>query len=148
MSENTEKTTVNAESENKKEVAENTCEKYSIAYALDMIERIATDNQHIYQAISAIGSLENEGTPCGGSAEALAKAAADVVRCRETTAQKLIDFYGKMVDDLKKVQVGDENEAKMRKQFLDFVHATTVGADAGSILPDFANIWKTVFLSK
>ena len=138
----------NAMIETAKNAAENTCDKYSIAYALDMIERIATDNQHIYQAISAIGSLKNEGTPCGGSAEALSKAAADVVRCRETTSQKLIAFYEGMINDLKKTKAVSADEAKMRQQFLDFVHSTTVGADAGSILPDFANIWKTVFLGQ
>ena len=137
-----------AVTETAKNAAENACEKYSIAYALDMIERIAVDTEHIHQAIATIGSMKNEGTPCGGSAQALAKAAADVVCYRETTSQKLIAFYEGMINDLKKTKAVSADEAKMRQQFLDFVHSTTVGADAGSILPDFANIWKTVFLGQ
>ena len=150
MSENiniTEDTNQNTENTNERVVA-SVYEKYSLGYALDMIERIATDTEHIYHALNTLACMPNEPTPTGGAAEQPAKAAAEIVRCRETTNQKLLEFYRQMVDDLKPRAAKAEGEDKVRQQFLNFVRDTTVAADAGSILPDFAKIWETVYNGK
>ena len=122
------------------------CEKYTLAYAMDMIERIALDKEHILLSLQTIVALENEGTPCGGSADKSAEAAMQIVKCRETTNQKLIDFYAHMVEDLKPRQTA--YEAEMRQEFLNFVSNVTENADHRVGLPDFEGIWKTVYLNK
>ena len=115
-------------------------EKYTYEYALKQIELITNQTDHIHLAISELGGLENEGTPCGGSAKSVAEGIADVVRCRETTAQKLIDFYAKMYEDLKPrttVQQAD------RAEFLNWVRDCIAASDPGIDLPDFASLWKS-----
>lgn len=145
---NTEDCRNNAEVNEQSMIENASCEKYSLAYALDMIERIATETEHIYRALDTIAALPNEATPTGGSAEAPAKAAADIVRCRETTSQKLLDFYGQMVKELKPSNESAKDEAKLRGDFLAFVRDTTVCADSGATLPDFEKIWHTVYHGK
>ena len=139
---------INVEQNTNERVAASTREKYSLGYAMDMIERIATETEHIYHALNTIASLPNEATPMGGSAEEPAKAAADVVRCRETTNQKLLEFYRQMVNDLKPKLPKTEGEDKMRQQFLNFVRDTTAAAEPGTVLPDFEKIWQFVFLGQ
>lgn len=115
-------------------------EKYTYEYALRQIELITNQTDHIHLAISELGRLENEGTPCGGSAKSVAEGIADVVRCRETTAQKLIDFYAKMYEDLKPrttVQQAD------RAEFMNWVRDCIAASEPGIDLPDFASLWKT-----
>lgn len=115
-------------------------EKYTYEYALRQIELITNQTDHIHLAISELGRLENEGTPCGGSAKSVAEGIADVVRCRETTAQKLIDFYAKMYEDLKPrttVQQAD------RSEFMNWVRDCIAASEPGIDLPDFASLWKT-----
>ena len=74
--------------------------KYSLEYALDQIGRIANVMSVVMKALDTISTMENEPTlENGGSADELAKAAADIVRCREVTNQKLIAFYEKVVED-------------------------------------------------
>ena len=117
-----------------------TAEKYTYEYALRQIELITNQTDHIHLAISELGRLENEGTPCGGSAKSVAEGIADVVRCRETTAQKLIDFYAKMYEDLKPrttVQQAD------RAEFMNWVRDCIAASEPGIDLPDFASLWKT-----
>lgn len=93
-------TNLTAETTTAKESA--STEKYSLEYALEQIERIANDVSVIMKALDTISTVDNEPTlEKGGSADELAKAVAEVVRCRETTNQKLIAFYEKMVDDCK-----------------------------------------------
>ena len=96
-------------------------EKYTLAYALAQIERIANDTSAIHQAIDTISRMKNEGTPTGGSAEVLAKSTAEVIRCRETTNQKLIAFYEKMVEDLKPQKEPPKKDE--RTQFMEWVMA-------------------------
>ena len=87
------------------------CEKYTLAYAMDMIERIALDKEHILLSLQTIIALENEGTPCGGSADKSAEAAMQIVKCRETTNQQLLKLYEKMYDDMIRLNgLADSNE--------------------------------------
>ena len=115
-------------------------EKNTYEYALRQIELITNQTDHIHLAISELGRLENEGTPCGGSAKSVAEGIADVVRCRETTAQKLIDFYAKMYEDLKPRTTVQQTD---RAEFMNWVRDCIAASEPGIDLPDFASLWKT-----
>lgn len=122
------------------EVTENTgAEAYTYEYALKQIELLTNQVDHIHLAISELGHLENEGTPCGGSAKSVAEGIADVVRCRETTAQKLIDFYAKMYEDLKP---RSQAQAANRVEFMEWVRSCIAASEPGIDLPDFEKLWK------
>lgn len=123
------------------DVVEVTTDKYTYEYALKQIERIAVETEHIHQAIAELGGLENEGVPTGGSADAIAHGIADVVRCRETTAQRLIDFYERMYFDLAPLS---ESLKEERAEFLDWVRDCVSETIAGATLPDFERIWKAI----
>ena len=128
------------EQNNKTEVTENTvAEAYTYEYALKQIELLTNQVDHIHLAISELGHLENEGTPCGGSAKSVAESIADVVRCRETTAQKLIDFYAKMYEDLKP---RTQAQAASRVEFMEWVRSCIAASEPGIDLPDFEKLWK------
>ena len=125
---------------NHTEVTENTAaEAYTYEYALKQIELLTHQVDHIHLAISELGHLENEGTPCGGSAKSVAEGIADVVRCRETTAQKLIDFYAKMYEDLKP---RSQAQAANRVEFMEWVRSCIAASEPGIDLPDFEKLWK------
>ena len=146
---------------NTNEIEAPVCEKYTIAYAMEMIEKILEDKEHILLALKTLVALDNEGTPCGGSADKPAMAAMEIVKCRETTNQRLIEFYSKMVDDIKKETAENKKSEPMsesdrlsRAEFLKFVQATTVataGASKGhnpGELPDFESLWQTLYVIK
>ena len=128
------------EQNNNTELTENTgAEAYTFEYALKQIELLTNQVDHIHLAISELGHLENEGTPCGGSAKSVAEGIADVVRCRETTAQKLIDFYAKMYEDLKP---RSQAQAASRVEFMEWVRSCIAASEPGIDLPDFEKLWK------
>ena len=133
--------TMNTEAtETEAAAAENTAaEKHTYEYALKQLEWITNQTDHIHLAISELGRLENEGTPCGGSAKSVAEGIADVVRCRETTAQKLIDFYAKMYDDLKPRTT---TQTANRAEFMNWVRDCIAASEPGIDLPDFEKLWK------
>ena len=115
-------------------------EKYTYEYALRQIEIITNQIDHIHLAISELGRLENEGTPCGGSAKSVAEGIADVVKCRETTAQRLIDFYEKMYFDLKP---RTQTHQADRAEFMNWVRDCIAASEPGIDLPDFAKLWNS-----
>ena len=127
------------------EVTENTAvetpatEKYNYEYALRQIELITNQVDHIHLAISELGSLHNEVTPTGGSARFVADGIADVGKCRETTAQRLIDFYAKMYDDLKP---RTPMQTANRVEFMEWVRSCIAASEPGIDLPDFERLWK------
>ena len=53
-----------------------------------------------------------------------------------------------MYDELKTEKVNAEVDPAVRQQFLDFVMATTTNVSPANELPDFSEIWNTVFLGK
>ena len=148
-----------SENINTNEIEAPVCEKYTIAYAMDMLEKILEDKEHILLALNTIVALDNEGTPCGGSADKAAMAAMEIVKCRETTNQKLIEFYSKMVDDIKKeasekkkTEPLSESDRQNRAEFLKFVQETTIatagaskGNNAPTKLPDFEKLWQMLY---
>ena len=123
------------------EVTEIPASKYNLEYALEQIERIANDTVHVKEALAALRAAaeENEGTPCGGSNDKVANAVADTIRVRETTNQKLIEFYSKMVDDLKPAKELDEKE-----MFLKYVVSAEEKRRPGTGQPDYAEIWQAI----
>ena len=121
------------------EKATESTSKYNLEYFLEQIEKLtagyAGGTEYI---VSAIGRIPNEGTPCGGSGEEVAKAAAEAVRCRETTVQKTLDFYFRMVDELKPRTATPLDE---KTQFLNWVRDCTAAAGPGVATPDYAKLW-------
>ena len=78
-------------------------DKYTLAYALEQLEKLAASDSFFREAMEALktATTTNTVTPCGGSADAIAKAVQNAIQAHETTNQKLVEFYSKMVDDLK-----------------------------------------------
>ena len=104
-------------------VTETPASKYNLEYALEQIERIANDKAYLTEAFDALNNAANTNTPTegmGGSGtnDKVAEAVAETVKCRETTNQKLIEFYSKMVDDLKP---SAKPEKKIDKSVIDFI---------------------------
>lgn len=72
----------------------------TIGYVLKQIENIASQTAYLNKAIDEI-SVISIGAPGVMGVGEKANAIAQVVKCRETTNQKLISFYEKLYDDLK-----------------------------------------------
>ena len=123
----------------KNEVTEVVTEKYTLSYALEMIEKIAENDKYLGETIRALEAVESKGPGDIVGAEK-AKAAADIVRCRETTNQKLIEFYSKMADDLKPRSRYDE-----KAQFLEWVRSCIKDVkldDPVRDLTEYGELWK------
>ena len=115
-------------------------EKYKLEYFLEQIEKITavySGNTTEY-IIGAIASIQSEGTPAGGSGDEIARAAAEAVRYREQTVQKTLDFYFRMVDELKPKAECPFDE---KTQFLNWVRDCTAAAGPGVATPDYARLW-------
>lgn len=103
------------------EVIEIPASKYNLEYALEQIERIANDQKYITEAMDALKSAASNSEATieqGGTNDKVAEAVAETVKCRETTNQKLIEFYSKMVDDLKP---NAKPEKKIDKSVIDLI---------------------------
>lgn len=79
---------------------------YSIEYILSQIAKIQEQTEYLNTALeklSLMGDGESGGPGSPGNIQGQAKAQAigDIVRCRETTNQKMLSLYEKMYDDLK-----------------------------------------------
>ncbi len=74
-------------------------QKLTINYVLEQIEKIQNQTEHICMSIATLGNLviSVDGPDTSERADSIAT----VVKCRETTNQKLIALYEKMYDDLK-----------------------------------------------
>ncbi|MBQ9510186.1 MAG: hypothetical protein IJR55_00560 [Clostridia bacterium] len=94
--------------------------KYNLEYALEQIERIANGIEHVEKALDALKAAAEKSEPTleqGGSNDKVAEAIADTVKAREATNQKLIEFYSKMVDDLKPAK-STTSETLTKTQFV------------------------------
>lgn len=120
-----EKTAIRAEGSEAK-----TTPKYSLEYALEQIEKIGSEISVVLKALDVISGMESEATlERGGSADEMAKAAADIVRCRETTNQKLIAFYEKMADDCKPPQGQAKRDEEFLTTLLDYLSSPKSGVN-------------------
>lgn len=75
-------------------------DKLTVNYILEQLEKIRTDTEYLHQAISQLGQLGNAQIPGDVAGAAKAEALGNVVKCRETTNQKLIAFYEKLYSEL------------------------------------------------
>ena len=121
------------------EATANEC-SYTLEYFLKQIEKINAEYtaKSMDLTLNAITGIESEGTPCGGSGDEVAKAAADAVRYREQTVQKTLDFYFRMVDDLKPKTCAPVDE---KTKFLNWVRDCTAAAVPGAAAPDYVKLW-------
>ena len=123
--------------ERKNEIAETAMEetaqqtadwgKLNISYVLDRIEAVRRDTEYLQKTIEALDNMAVGQGPGDVAGEEKAKALADVVRCRETTNQKLLDLYTKMYDDLKPVQ--DKPTDNIRLKVLEMVERIAINSD-------------------
>ena len=75
-------------------------ENPTVGYVLGQIEKIMSDTDYLHRVITELGNTQSGGPgDCGASERA--QALGHVVACRETTNQRLIDFYQKLYEDLK-----------------------------------------------
>lgn len=84
-----------------KTIPEPITDKMSLMYCIDQIEKISIQTEYIFETIQALGGVASGVGPGDVAGQEKAKALGDIVRCRETTNQRLIAFYEKMYDDLK-----------------------------------------------
>lgn len=97
----------NFDLEDKKMTEEGKIESiYSIEYMLSQIAKIQEQTEYLniaLEKLSQMGDGEScaPGSPGNIQGQAKAQAIADIVRCRETTNQKMLSLYEKMYDDLK-----------------------------------------------
>ena len=101
--------------------------KLNISYVLDRIEAVRRDTEYLQKTIEALDNMAVGQGPGDVAGEEKAKALADVVRCRETTNQKLLDLYTKMYDDLKPVQ--DKPTDNIRLKVLEMVDRIAMDGD-------------------
>ncbi len=78
----------------------NEASRYTMDYCLKQIERIQSETAYIHDAFSELSKVQSGG-PGDIGAQGKAIALGDVVKCRETTNQKLLEFYFKMYEDLR-----------------------------------------------
>ncbi|MBE6616124.1 MAG: hypothetical protein E7631_12570 [Ruminococcaceae bacterium] len=109
--------------------------KLSMDYVLDKIEAVRKDSEYLYKTVHALEAMQVSQGPEDIAGQAKAQALADVVRCRETTNQQLIQLYTRMYDDLKPTG-GSCESTSTRLQALEMVKHLIVNADDMDDLPE------------
>lgn len=84
---------------------------YTMDHCLTQIALIQAETAHIREVFTQLSTVRSEGPGDIGAAER-AKALGDVVRCRETTNQRLLEFYTKMYEDLRNATAISITEAQ------------------------------------
>lgn len=103
MSENMKNISNIAEVQNIPETQEMQSQKFTLDYCLEQMEQIRLQTEYLNDVIAELGKITSTGAGDVFSREKVT-AFGDVVKCRETTNQRLIAFYEKMYDDLKPVK--------------------------------------------
>ena len=98
--------------------------KFTIDYALEMIEKIV-----------------KQGDDLTGLLSSMSEDAAHAVLAREETNRKLIDFYQRIIDDLKKPRYADDSE---KERFYQFVKECVANTGPNGSIPDFAKLAREV----
>lgn len=114
----------------------------TVEYILSQIEGIRKDNEYLNTVIAKLAQSEDISIPdlphtMGESLGIVTKAEGfrDIVRCRETTNQKLIEFYEKVYNDIKPI---NPNSAK--DLVVEMIRATNPGAE----VPDYVGLLNTL----
>ena len=81
-------------------------DRITIKEILDRIEKLVSDQEALNSAIERVqaigsGGGDQPGSPGDIAGQAKAQAIAEMIRSRETTVQKTLDFYMKVYEDLK-----------------------------------------------
>ncbi len=108
-------------------------------YILEQIEGIRKDSSYLHSVIEKLSRCDDaaipEELPFSVNAPlgivTKSEALRDIVRCRETTNQKMIEFYEKIYDDMKTADATNYN-----RFIIDMIKATNAGAG----LPDYTGI--------
>lgn len=82
-----------------KETAAVSESKYNLDYILTQLEKIQQDTEYLQKALNALIDMPRAQVPGDIAGEAKAQSIGDVVRCRETTNQRMIGLYEKMYDE-------------------------------------------------
>ena len=107
--------------------------KYSIEYALEQIEKIQEDGRDLTAIINKIAF----------SSDDKVDSIRHMLTVRETTNQRLIEFYRKMIDDLNHSKINPQKEAK-QSEFMNFTLECIKASKPGVIMPDFEKIWESM----
>lgn len=96
--------------------------EYAPAYILAKMEEIRLDTAHIDRAMAALESFQVNECPNGGQGDAArANAILDIVKCRETTNQKILSMLERMYDDLTKPE-----QSQRDKRVMEFINNPTL----------------------
>ena len=115
----------------------------SVGYILSQIEKIQQDNEHIYKALESLSGIVTGQGPADVAGEGKANGIADTVKCRETTNQRLIEFYEKLYDDIKQ----DSADCFNRPSMIDIITAIE-RCDAGMMNAETSKELKAALLER
>ena len=132
-----------------KKMEENKLTAREIFTQITILQKELTENSYtsLHRLDDAVTSLVGEGEESEARYAQVAEIC-EVFKTREQTLMKMLEMYEKMYDELSAEQANAEVDPAVRQQFLDFVVATTSAASPAVGLPDFTEIWNTVFLGK
>lgn len=123
---------VNLMDDNKENIDNKSLEKVTIEYILKQIELIRTDSVYLEKAIEDMSSMDEIPLPdnCYNfSFVTKAEGWRDIVNARETTNQKMIEFYEKVYDDIKP----KSTEGDIKQFIIELVQNTK----PGTVPPDY-----------
>ena len=83
--------------ETKMGIPEIPASQISVQYCLEQLEAIRKDSEYILKAVESINAITVNG-PGDIGAQGKANALAQMVKCREETNRRLIDFYTKAIE--------------------------------------------------
>lgn len=113
-------------------------ENLDIGYIFNRLEEIQKQEGYLREALEALSHRPESdsgdpGSPGNIAEQEIAKSIGDIVRCRETTNQKLIEFYGMVYRDLRgcdsRSADTDSAEKKKGSSLADLVSASKALAD-------------------
>lgn len=105
--------------QNDEDHVENVPPTYTIEYILGRIEKIHDETSHIYEALDSFRNFTVNISPIGGTGDATrANAMVEVVKCREVTLQKELDFLEKMYNDLKAAEKMPSHKEQLVMEFV------------------------------
>ena len=101
--------------------------KYTIEFILSQMIKLQEQTEYLNDAFAKLADIPVGQGPGDVAGQAKAQALGDIVRCRETTNQKLLDLYIKMYDDLKPVQ--DKPTDNIQIKVLEMVERIAINSD-------------------
>lgn len=112
--------------------------QHNVNYCLKKIDEIGKETETIKDALIVIQELESS----AGSPDEPANAVAAVIRAREETNQKKIDFYRDMIDRFLPPKKDEKAEHERRKEYLDWITDTLIGSDMAYEILDLVKLYR------